>query len=163
MRFIPTCVGHTARISTARRDCIRFIPTCVGHTLSAEPSLYSFTSVHPHMRGAYMLFSTVHGRDFRFIPTCVGHTSRQTAPTATKTGSSPHAWGIPDAANSHYRRGTVHPHMRGAYAALSGETGVSVAVHPHMRGAYLCKNVGDRQSQRFIPTCVGHTPTTYLG
>ena len=91
----------------------RFIPTDVGHTGVADAPKPTPT-VHPHIRGAYILLSSqarrrdgssphtwgirrvLSGDEFlrRFIPTYVGHT---TAPDLN--GPTP----------------TVHPHIRGAY------------------------------------------------
>ena len=91
-RFIPTYVGHTVASATTyslpfgssphtwgiqgqsgspplRR---RFIPTYVGHTLGTTGKT-STSSVHPHIRGAYMT-----------PPAC----------QASQMGSSPHTWGI---------------------------------------------------------------------
>ena len=53
--------------------CTRFIPTYVGHTIS-KSVLSAPGSVHPHIRGAYVVTGS----------------SRITSP-----GSSPHTWGIP--------------------------------------------------------------------
>ena len=132
-RFIPTYVGHTDSnphkqsqslgssphtwgipqrfLSQSRR--YRFIPTYVGHTLMEKLDEYA-ASVHPHIRGAYVVQGGVgpcqlgssphtwgirvrksleHGLQ-RFIPTYVGHTSK-------RSGSAP--------------AGSVHPHIRGAY------------------------------------------------
>ena len=93
----------------------RFIPTCVGNTWwKTTPS--RGRTVHPHMRGEYLLYArlahdtggssphawgirrgaTAVQRHSRFIPTCVGN-----------TGCGGCRW----------QRNSVHPHMRGEYAA----------------------------------------------
>ena len=51
--------------------------------------------------------------------------------------SSPHTWGIPGSITWSQQWRTVHPHLRGAYGT------------PPRHAV---------QKQRFIPTCVGHTP-----
>ena len=91
----------------------RFIPTCVGNT-ARTAALASLRAVHPHMRGEYSrdasisscrIGSSPHAwgilrrgsimtEDSRFIPTCVGNTHGRHAASE----SCP-----------------VHPHMRGEY------------------------------------------------
>ena len=91
----------------------RFIPTCVGNTACGRKP-FTKKSVHPHMRGEY---------------------AQEMSNRTGKSGSSPHAWGIPQAdqlegcglrfiptcvgnttpGRSTGGRRTVHPHMRGEY------------------------------------------------
>ncbi len=112
----------------------RFIPTCV-ENISALPLASWASSVHPHMRGEYVMWMGPLECWLRFIPTCVENI--QTA-------------------GRHCRRGSVHPHMRGEYSetsrANSARAGSSphawrifspipyplplTSVHPHMRGEY---------------------------
>ena len=93
----------------------RFIPTCVGNTSIARRSFHNWT-VHPHVRGEYNpLFREVRQTSgssprawgirqsyivfdyiIRFIPTCVGNTQPPYNDTVFCT---------------------VHPHVRGEYAA----------------------------------------------
>ena len=91
----------------------RFIPTYVGHTcclLDASPQ----ATVHPHLRGAYLLSRRLRGgrigsspptwgiqkqvtkslQKERFIPTYVGHTKIENIACLVKNGSSPPTWGI---------------------------------------------------------------------
>ena len=72
----------------------RFIPTCVGLT-SRPASCRSFSPVHPHVRGAYIITAPVNTASVRFIPTCVGLTCMP----GPLPPPSP-----------------VHPHVRGAYS-----------------------------------------------
>ena len=52
---------------------VRFIPTYVGHTTSSgRPE--SIKTVHPHIRGAYIVGAFDLQISIRFIPTYVGHT-----------------------------------------------------------------------------------------
>ena len=106
----------------------------MGHTESFNDH-GRLLSVHPHIRGAYVVVDVNGGALTRFIPTYVGHTPKFGA------GRSESA---------------VHPHIRGAYKPIMasipgiprfiptyvGHTPAqkccwpSVAVHPHIRGAY---------------------------
>ena len=75
------------------------------------------------------------GKKLRFIPTYVGH---------TRAGSPP------------ILRRTVHPHIRGAYAAGRGRFPAPPGSSPHTWGIRKRRNrVYSRH--RFIPTYVGHT------
>ena len=91
----------------------RFIPTHVGHTQD-RAGMSTPRSVHPHIRGAYVvhirqlfrrdgssphpwgMHTTGPGCTFstRFIPTYVGHTSALPYTPVRISGSSPHTWGI---------------------------------------------------------------------
>ena len=52
----------------------RFIPTYVGHTW-ADLLKFMSRTVHPHIRGAYVLGLVASMQILRFIPTYVGHTT----------------------------------------------------------------------------------------
>ena len=55
------------------RSSVRFIPTCVGNTI--YPPLRRIPrTVHPHVRGEYVLTDAGGADTVRFIPTCVGNT-----------------------------------------------------------------------------------------
>jgi len=76
-------------------------------------------------------------------------------------GSPPRAWGIPSRRPQNTRRLTVHPHVRGEYAAIFRRAGTArrftptcvgntrpydtftqwLAVHPHVRGEYSGRSV----------------------
>ena len=132
-RFIPTYVGHTARLNviTGRR------------------------AVHPHIRGAYattqrritapagssphtwgILLLSCFGDTFeRFIPTYVGHTRLSGSRDSGKT---------------------VHPHIRGAYVPAGVLTSGLCGSSPHTWGIRLL-SCCETTDSRFIPTYVGHT------
>ena len=132
----------------------RFIPTCVGFT-PPECPCSSCDTVHPHMRGVYIILtrdmlstigSSPHAWGLpdrvlrvvafcRFIPTCVGFTAKQTL-------------GPP--------RKTVHPHMRGVYLSGSLKYHSLTGSSPHAWGL-LREDSGTIDRVRFIPTCVGFT------
>ena len=138
----------------------RFIPTHVGHTQD-RAGMSTPRSVHPHIRGAYV----VHIRQlFR------------------RDGSSPHTWGIQS--GKRYRLHTLRfiPTYVG-HTLFPMNVSISLPVHPHIRGAYwatvpallsifgssphtwgiqnFLNDVGSRV--RFIPTYVGHTAPQVLG
>ena len=93
----------------------RFIPTCVGNT-HQETGGHGLFSVHPHVRGEYMMdaqayrnavgssprawgihYSLFNRRNVeRFIPTCVGNTAGH---------------------GLHLTLDPVHPHVRGEYGS----------------------------------------------
>ena len=92
---------------------MRFIPTYVGHTRRVSPA-FTLYPVHPHIRGAYPETVSRCNKLPRFIPTYVGHTAWAVSPARScavhphirgayrripsaetnSYGSSPHTWGI---------------------------------------------------------------------
>ena len=117
------------------RGAGRFIPTYVGHT-SVGRLFRPVSTVHPHIRGAYISKSVL---------------------VAPGSGSSPHTWGIRSSGFRLVALYLVHPHIRGAYKPKTGNgalpsgssphtwgihagvfgAGVTPTVHPHIRGAYI--------------------------
>ena len=81
-----------------------------------------------------------------------------TSTISTPSGSSPRVWGIRALTSVAVCSGTVHPHVCGEYCHLrlcdSGRLGSS----PRVWGI-LCKWSVWVWCTRFIPTCVGNTPT----
>ena len=156
-RFIPTCVGNTIRypdkctsITVHPHVCgeyigagvllfglVWFIPTCVGNTASPSVS-ESASPVHPHVCGEYESGCDRDGRRTRFIPTCVGNTYILMRQGFPHYGSSPRVWGIP---------------------CQRVKLTVKMAVHPHVCGEYVELQLHPARDQRFIPTCVGNTPS----
>ena len=179
-RFIPTCVGNTTtRAATTPTVAVhphmrgeygpkvnriglpsgssphawgipghevnhsqlsRFIPTCVGNTIDDTPVWLS-DPVHPHMRGEY---------------------SKGTDADVCGRGSSPHAWGIHNAACPPIRLAPVHPHMRGEYDEESGVDYFRRGSSPHAWGIQAEITI-QRHGARFIPTCVGNTAARRCG
>ena len=135
---------------------VRFIPTCVGNTCPM-PLARPVTTVHPHVRGEYKWATeNVYG----------------------VTGSSPRAWGIPFRHTQRTGHARFIPTCVGNTPICAGHVS-SNSVHPHVRGEYLAavrkKTIGPGSSPRawgihsvwclyirparFIPTCVGNTPS----
>ena len=132
----------------------RFIPTCVGNTARKERK-QGIKSVHPHMRGEYPLAALppvrtsgssphawgIHSlpwpyiRPWRFIPTCVGNTAARPV-----TRDAP----------------PVHPHMRGEYLVEFTELTRKRGSSPHAWGILPGTGI-TAGGRRFIPTCVGNT------
>ena len=175
-RFIPTCVGNTpykedkkhgysvhphmrGEYSTGRVSLAVTTgssPHAWGIRKTALP-MPSRHAVHPHMRGEYM---------------------RWAAAIMVTGGSSPHAWGIPVwplaargafrfiptcvgntfCANVGRQNGAVHPHMRGEYYVVSVQNRLLNGSSPHAWGI-RCPSHQARPCCRFIPTCVGNTPS----
>ena len=115
----------------------RFIPTYVGHTWM-HWSCGRSPSVHPHIRGAYSVHCTYgslqngssphtwgilvlahcfHLR-FRFIPTYVGHTLGKATELSLER-FIPTYVGHTGLSGPPTPRKPVHPHIRGAYIAIS--------------------------------------------
>ena len=129
---------------------LRFIPTCVGNSRRITMPQGKGT-VHPHMRGKlvcwYMIFICL----FRFIPTCVGNSCSYLPVDDIRSGSSPHAWEtrmkrptqqvqlrfIPTCVGNSRRitmpqgKGTVHPHMRGKLLTKSSARSAMSGSSPH--------------------------------
>ena len=156
IRFIPTRVGQTPASTATRwsasvhphargadamkaaRDacCSRFIPTRVGQTVCAILIVF-LLSVHPHARGADQ----------------GGFLAK-----ARQVGSSPRAWGR--------RRGSGAAALPGRFIPTRvGQTFSRHAarrrgtVHPHARGADGRRDARRPGRNRFIPTRVGQTHT----
>ena len=126
----------------------------MGHTLLPDPASMHH-SVHPHIRGAYVILLN------RSSP---------------KPGSSPHTWGIQELGGADQDRLRFIPTYVG-HTACSAATALAASVHPHIRGAYfrgtVCGTfragssphtwgiqawpIPRSQLLRFIPTYVGHT------
>ena len=138
-------------------EVLRFIPTCVGNTGRRRRTSLP-PSVHPHVRGEYACLDTIN----RFI-----------------NGSSPRAWGIhadlPGKGTAHRfiptcvgntwsgactrRLPTVHPHVRGEYAHAFAHDLLDVGSSPRAWGIQLSAYMSE-EAIRFIPTCVGNTPSS---
>ena len=132
----------------------RFIPTHVGHTQD-RAGMSTPRSVHPHLRGAYVVHirqlfrrdgSSPHtwgiqhavGRRAvleRFIPTYVGHAYNRTR-LYIFNPVHPHIRGAYSPPAPSLYPPAVHPHIRGAYTPARGLMS-RCTVHPHIRGAYL--------------------------
>ncbi len=132
-----------------------FIPTYVGHTTPWR-SFCPARPVHPHIRGAYPQCGHLWHQRSRFIPTYVGHTATVAVMVLMLSGSSPHTWGI-QAVN------LLRPQIIRFIPTYVGHTPGSRcpahcgSVHPHIRGAYAGVQHIQRLHFRFIPTYVGHT------
>ena len=121
----------------------RFIPTCVGNTARKERK-HGIRSVHPHVRGEYRLGTFppylftgssprawgIRGRALairrpcRFIPTCVGNTRK---------------WCYKR------RSGAVHPHVRGEYSSASATASWGPRFIPTCVGNTLPENMKSSQ------------------
>ena len=113
----PRAWGIPSRLG-ARGPAARFTPTCVGNTLF--PSLTStFDTVHPHVRGEYVV---------------------NAATGVVITGSPPRAWGI----RSNSRSPTARPRFTPTCVGNTAAGPISPsgrAVHPHVRGEYFVKHL----------------------
>ncbi len=134
----------------------RFIPTCVGNTESLCRTSGKST-VHPHVRGEHTSAARariqhpgssprawgtqIHDRrpprSARFIPTCVGNTF------PLPFSSVP---------------GPVHPHVRGEHYVFQDRAPIGGGSSPRAWGTLGLRLRGDFR-MRFIPTCVGNTPS----
>ena len=171
----------------------RFIPTCVGNTARARPGWRS-GSVHPHVRGEYFTrlqrqlkrlgsspraWGILHQiptttEAARFIPTCVGNTrcraclsrSRSVHPHVRgeyrwrpsrcvwESGSSPRAWGIPLMPMAMPPLGRFIPTCVGN-TELDGKVLHYRSVHPHVRGEYVSRYGRCRLSRGSSPRAWG--------
>ena len=133
---------------------IRFIPTCMGNT---RPRVLrgSVESVHPHVHGEHTYSDGSGGR---------------------LIGSSPRAWGTPDAGDLDEVIGRFIPTCMGN-TSRQLRPGPGKPVHPHVHGehqkqgndAVRCRGSSPRawgtlteiprgvNLSRFIPTCMGNT------
>ena len=114
----------------------RFIPTYVGHTSDLE-LFHSDFPVHPHIRGAYVHLGPVNTLLHPVHPHIRGAYSGADFLGQTNGGSSPHTWGIQICAGTARMMARFIPTYvghtsMGTLAALRG------SVHPHIRGAYVC-------------------------
>ena len=130
------------------------ISTCVGNT-SRPSTIPTSSTVHPHMRGEYLRYSSAQvskigssprawgilliiqttSRCMRFIPTCVGNTADR---------------------RPEKRHQPVHPHVRGEYACSENRRAANHGSSPRAWGI-LSHRIAPLTGSRFIPTCVGNT------
>ena len=91
-RFIPTYVGHTPRMGTARRFKPVHPHVCGAYAITRLKAAFD-TGSSPRMWGI-LTIGTYALKTQRFIPTYVGHTTALTVPIEKPNGSSPRMWGI---------------------------------------------------------------------
>ena len=155
----------------------RFIPTCVGNTSAAESTAWG-KAVHPHVRGEYVCPASAPKAWWTVHPHVRGEYDGIERTANGVDGSSPRAWGI------HYKLASLRMGERFIPTCVGNTAGpqepfASHPVHPHVRGEYplpwprLWPLVGSsprawgipptargrHYEQRFIPTCVGNTPS----
>ena len=111
---------HTWGIHRIEPECQlqdRFIPTYVGHSGGGVATV-SYSSVHPHIRGAYLTTCTL---------------------ALSPNGSSPHTWGILTSSRTIRKSLAVHPHIRGAYSNASTHPFHAPGSSPHTWGIPHCQ------------------------
>ena len=134
----------------------RFIPTCVGNTGHGDGQNPSMT-VHPHVRGE-------HWRSHSTLQTCYGSSPRAwgTRYPATSAGTPrrfiPTCVGNTRPSRCALRPASVHPHVRGEHLILSLVRALAFGSSPRAWGTHQT-NSASGASPRFIPTCVGNTPS----
>ncbi len=175
-RFTPPCVGSTVG---GRGTPVpgRFTPTCVGSTRGTSRAT-SRSSVHPHVRGEYVVIVAPSPSQSGSPPRAWG-VLHLGADDRRGGGSPPRAWGVqkpavligprsrftPTCVGSTYGRGfsitweAVHPHVRGEYRRVNDRDRMVFGSPPRAWGV-LHRPVGAAQVPRFTPTCVGSTSTT---
>ena len=160
-RFIPTPVGHTARLA-AQALGVPVHPHACGAYIIILCREYFYHGSSPRLWGipsVILLFNTI----MRFIPTPVGHTYLCKAYAFIVT-VHPHACGA--YGYSYFPallRWPVHPHACGAYGATDGcRQHCCLAVHPHACGAYRIFSAAETHAHgssprlwgiRFLTTC----------
>ena len=92
-RFIPTCVGFMLGYWVLMMIPSGSSPRAWG-LCARPPSWRGSCSVHPHVRGAYVVKPKGRGQLARFIPTCVGFMQSAFGFQYIQNGSSPRAWGL---------------------------------------------------------------------
>ncbi|AAZ55620.1 hypothetical protein Tfu_1584 [Thermobifida fusca YX] len=135
----------------------RSIPTCVGLTC-VVPVWVPVWAVHPHVRGAHILRSSVIARRTGPSPRAWGSQRGSAADTALPR-SIPTCVGLTSSSRAVWWSRSVHPHVRGAHPVVGVGVEVGVGPSPRAWGS-------PRRSRcavlhcRSIPTCVGLTATT---
>ncbi len=132
----------------------RFTPTCVGNTIDSIACGCAPT-VHPHVRGEYLLALLAKTLQVRFTPTCVGNTPYR-YPSWLCVGSPPRAWGIRTVRGGNAKQESVHPHVRGEYGLAVVFVVVGKGSPPRAWGI-RCSRQDHQIRGRFTPTCVGNT------
>ena len=131
-RFIPTCVGFMLGYWVLMMIPSGSSPRAWG-LCARPPSWRGSCSVHPHVRGAYVVKPKGRGQLARFIPTCVGFMSGRRR------------------RSSHW---PVHPHVRGVYMVIGSRRFSRLGSSPRAWGL-SGTTTGITLVKRFIPTCVG--------
>ncbi len=176
LRFIPTCVGNTFNQSIPNvtesvhpHVCGEYYKAIKWHFVfsGSSPRVWgirdralafgSCRTVHPHVCGEYASLTptrstrAVHPHvcgEYPILPHAVPHID----------GSSPRVWGIPCHPFSFDAFRTVHPHVCGEYFCLLALIQPPIGSSPRVWGI-LSQIAGRGPECRFIPTCVGNTPT----
>ncbi len=134
------------------------------------------STVHPHVRGEYVLVPGLRDPRIRSTPTCVGNTRssarasrslsvhphvrgeyRVLAPNGSVyVGPPPRAWGIRCRPSVSRGLRLVHPHVRGEYPAILTELKSHSGPPPRAWGI-PSDDKRDSLTLRSTPTCVGNT------
>ena len=133
---------------------VRSIPTCVGFTVVLRPTTRS-GSVHPHVRGVYVISSTTTFRPVGPSPRAWG----LPAPSVVRPGllrSIPTCVGFTYCPSPYISGWPVHPHVRGVYQRQRTKQLNSLGPSPRAWGLLATEQVTHSPS-RSIPTCVGFT------
>jgi len=139
---------------------LRFTPTCVGNTYKiTDQSIHS--SVHPHVRGEYTRSNPAMTSEYGSPPRAWGilcqlslrKTFRRFTPTCV--GNTPDAPARPS-------KVAVHPHVRGEYVTCNPTFPLDNGSPPRAWGILIFRAGLPRRS-RFTPTCVGNTGATGAG
>ena len=153
-RFIPTCVGNTAALTTGK-PVPAVHPHMRGEYFHCRQSSKASAGSSPHAWGIRKKCSSL-SMALRFIPTCVGNTERLREDRVEHHGSSPHAWGILFRGFLSRFSGRFIPTYVGNTTIASLSRGTSTGSSPHAWGIQSCFRPSKREC-RFIPTCVGNT------
>ncbi len=175
-RFIPTPVGNT--ISAMSQPVQMSVhPHARGEHPNVEFSGTPAAGSSPRPWGTLLHAHAAVGFG-RFIPTPVGNTEWLDAEMLRRGGSSPRPWGTPVEQRHHVGAARFIPTPVGNTLFPPPSTWAP-SVHPHARGEHLCdlgsavlgagssprpwgtrpRSWPGRQTNRFIPTPVGNTPT----
>ena len=132
-RFTPTCVGLMEQWPCGEKSNAGSPPRAWGLWVfvANRPSV---CTVHPHVRGAYVLGFMI----------CKQH-----------YGSPPRAWGLYFPKALVCPLGAVHPHVRGAYASSNVISVPPLRFTPTCVGLMSDKQEVKFNGNRFTPTCVG--------
>ena len=133
-RFIPTCVGLSAR--QIPRWCPRSVhPHVSGGIAPATVQLMPRLGSSPRAWG-YLGQGAAFRLNVRFIPTCVGLTYRPAAWRRRDT-VQPHVRGVIQGSRCSVYRRTVHPHVRGVISVNSRCTRPMYGSSPRAWGYHL--------------------------
>ena len=154
-RFIPTCMGNSGYLIFVRPE-VTVHPHVHGELTKERDESAKWTGSSPRAWGTPVSGNN-HEPDRRFIPTCMGNSPPARAASSRST-VHPHVHGELSCSPAAGGSGIVHPHVHGELSGPTTVLEVEYGSSPRAWGTRDQRVPGSRRG-RFIPTCMGNSPS----